>query len=85
MRGSFLVDDALALLAERGLVGEVEEGAHYKVWFHNQFGHPCLLIVAKSPSSRHAFKQNRSELRRLLRREPAAPSPSMISYARKSP
>jgi hypothetical protein len=63
-----LVDDALDLLAENGLTGEVKQGQHYKVLFTNQFGRKCLLIVARSPSDWRAFKQNRSELRRLLRR-----------------
>jgi hypothetical protein len=64
-----LVHDALSLLAEHGLRGEVTQGGpHYKIWFDDQSGCKCLLIVARSPSSRRAFKRNRSELRRLLRR-----------------
>jgi hypothetical protein len=69
MRFSPLVDDALSLLAEHSLVGVVTNGgSHIKIRFNNRYGHPCLLIAAKSPSSRHALQQNRSVLRRLLRR-----------------
>jgi hypothetical protein len=68
MRFPLLVRDALNLLRQHGVAAEVEQGVHYKVRFCNQFGHPCLLIIARSPSARGAFQQNRSELRRLLRR-----------------
>jgi hypothetical protein len=39
--------------------------------FTNPLGCKCLLVVARSPSSRRAFQRNRSELRRLLRRTAA--------------
>jgi hypothetical protein len=63
-----LVRDTLTLLAEHGLTGEVENGTHFKIRFVNQYGHKCLLITARSPSHQRAFKQNRAELRRLLRK-----------------
>jgi hypothetical protein len=68
MRFPLLVRDTLTLLAERGLAGEVKQGPHYKVAFINEFGRKCLLVIAHSPSDWRAFKQNRSELRRLMRR-----------------
>jgi hypothetical protein len=68
MRFPPLVRDSLTMLAEHGLAGEVEQGPHFKVRFVNVFGRKCLLIVARSPSDWRVFKQNRSELRRLLRR-----------------
>jgi hypothetical protein len=63
-----LVKDALSTLAQHGLSGEVEEGPHLKVRFTNPFGRRCLLVVSRSPSSQFAVKQNRGELRRLMRR-----------------
>jgi hypothetical protein len=63
-----LVRDALTELAEHGLAGEVEQGPHYKVRFRDRHGRKCLLVIARSPSDRRVFKQNRSVLRRLLRR-----------------
>jgi hypothetical protein len=63
-----MVRDALDLLAEHGLVGEVENGSHFKIRFVNPHGHRCLLVVARSPGHQHAIKQNRAELRRLLRK-----------------
>ena len=76
MRYPPLVDDALDLLRQHGLVGEVSNGGvHIKIRFNNQYGCKCLLVIARSPSARGAFQHNRAELRRLLRRQPAAPSP----------
>ena len=46
MRFSPLVRDSLSLLAAHGLVGEVEQSAHFKVRFRNQFGCRCLLVIA---------------------------------------
>jgi hypothetical protein len=70
---SALVDDALDLLRQHGLIGMVTNGgSHIKIKFNNRYGRPCLLIVARSPSSQRAVQKNRSELRRLLRRQPAA-------------
>jgi hypothetical protein len=72
-----LIVDALALLAERGLAAEVEQGgAHYKLRFDNQNGCRCLLVVSVSPSSRNALKKNRSQLHRLLRRSTTGGAPS---------
>jgi hypothetical protein len=69
MRFPLLVRDALALLDQHGLSGEVKSGTHHKITFTNGHGRRCLLVIARSPSSRRAFKQNRAELRRLLRRQ----------------
>lgn len=65
-----ILEDALTELAQHGLSGEVEQGPHLKVKFVNQFGRRCLLVVSRTPSSRFALKQSRSELRRLLQRQP---------------
>jgi hypothetical protein len=65
-----LVKDALFMLAQHGLGCEVEQGPHLKIRFTNVFGSQCCLIVSRSPSSQFAIKQNRSELRRLMRRQP---------------
>ncbi|MGO9049400.1 MAG: hypothetical protein ACLP19_27165 [Xanthobacteraceae bacterium] len=65
-----VLQDALTELEQHGLRGEVEQGPHLKVRFVNQFGRKCLLVVSRSPSSRFALQQSRSELRRLLRRQP---------------
>ena len=74
MRFPLLVEDTLALLRQHGLTGWVEQGTHFKIRFNNRFGRKCLLVVARSPSDWRAFKQNRGELRRLMRRRPEASS-----------
>jgi hypothetical protein len=66
-----LVEDALKLLAQHGIAGEVEQGRHLKIKFQNEFGRKCLLVVSVTPGNRRARKQNRSQLRRLLLRRPA--------------
>lgn len=71
MRYPVLVLDALDLLRQHGVTSQVEQGAHFKILFTNPLGCKCLLVVARSPSSRRAFQRNRSELRRLLRRTAA--------------
>jgi hypothetical protein len=38
------------------------------VRFTNSAGSRCCLILSRSPSNQRAFKNSRSELRRLLRR-----------------
>jgi hypothetical protein len=65
-----LVKDALTTLAQHGLSSEVEQGPHLKVRFINPLGRKCLLVISRSASSRLAIKQNRGELRRLMRRQP---------------
>jgi hypothetical protein len=70
MRYPPLVEDSLALLAEAGIAGEVEQGRHFKVRFENQLGRKCMLSVSLSPGSRRARKQNLSQLRRLMRCPP---------------
>jgi hypothetical protein len=62
-----LLEDTLDILCEHGLVGEVEEGPHFKVRFTNPLGRQCTLIVSRSPSCRLASKKNKALLRRLLR------------------
>jgi hypothetical protein len=63
-----LLDDAIATLRQHGLAPEVEHGPHLKIKFTNVFGSRCCLIVSRSPSTRSAIKDNRAELRRLMRR-----------------
>jgi hypothetical protein len=65
-----LLEDALEILDQHGLVGEVEQSSHLKIRFTNALGSRCLLVVSRSPSDRLAIWKSRAELRRLLRREP---------------
>jgi hypothetical protein len=63
-----LLDDAIDMLRQYGLVSVVEHGPHIKIRFVNAFGSQCCLIISRSPSCRSAPKDNRAELRRLMRR-----------------
>jgi hypothetical protein len=66
-----LVEDALKLLAQHGIAGEVERGQrHLKVRFMNELGRRCLLVISLSPSKQRARQENLSQLRRLLRWPP---------------
>ena len=68
MSTKFLLEDAINTLRQHGLTGEIEHGPHFKVRFTNALGSRCCLIISRSPSSQSAIKENRAELRRLMRR-----------------
>jgi hypothetical protein len=63
-----LLDDAIDMLRQFGLAPVVEHGPHIKIRFVNALGSRCSLIISRSPSCRSAIKDNRAELRRLMRR-----------------
>ena len=68
MSAKFLLEDTINTLRQHGLTGEIEHGPHIKIRFVNVFGSRCCLIISRSPSCRSAIKDNRAELRRLMRR-----------------
>jgi hypothetical protein len=70
MSKSDLLEDALETLRQQGVTAEVEQGLHFKVRFINALGSSCCLIVSRTPSDRLSLQNNRSVLRRLLRRDP---------------
>jgi hypothetical protein len=64
-----LVHEAIVVLAEHGYAADVDlDGKRFKVsWLQN--GRRRLLVISKTPSSRHAATSSRATLQRLLREE----------------
>jgi hypothetical protein len=71
-RAPDLAREAVAVLAERGYVADVDlDGKHLKVrWLSH--GRHHVLTISRSPGDRRAQANSRAQLRRLLREEERA-------------